>query len=165
MKKIDIILCVALALLAVGCKGAKYTSQGAYLGAMHEVETQLESMGFMPVGCGQETVNESFSDDDGWHTDWVTYDTRSFSDTTGCRLEYTVRYRTLEEGMYKVELAGCEVNCTGDYTAICGDDGVVRSLNHMPTDKQSTDVFSTASVLSVSSGILLPVILVAILSL
>ncbi len=155
---------MATTLLTMGCKGVKYTSQGVYLGAMHEVENQLESMGFRPIGCGQESVNEPYAVGDEWVDDWVTYDIRSFADTTGCRVDYSVRYRAVEDGMQKVEVAGCEVNCTGDYTAICGDDGVVRKLNNLPTDKQSNDILSTSVGLYLVCSVLLPVFVVVVLA-
>jgi len=160
MKK-SLIMCAAICCLTVGCKGTAYTSQGVYLGALHEVEMDMQAMGFQPIGSGQETINETYVFDDEWKNDWVTYDARRFVDSLGYEAAYTVRYRAVEDGVRTVEVAGCEVSHPDDYSAICGDDGVVQRINRLQPDKHSKR--SAAAGVFLGSCLAIPVLIVAIL--
>ena len=127
-----VIVAVATMLL-VGCKEIRYTTKGAYLGAMHELGTELKTIGLCPVGSSLETVNEPYVFDDEWKNDWVVYDTRRFADSLGNTATFTVRYRKFREGMINVEVSGCDVSRPDYYKYVCGDDGVIQRLNSLRT--------------------------------
>ena len=145
-----------------GCAtSANYTSKGAYLGAMHEVELDMEALGFHPVATGHETVNEGYVLNDEWKNDWVTYDTRQFADSLGYTAAYTVAYRACEDGMRIISVTGCEVSHPDDYALVCGDDGVVQRMNNVPVDvKGSVKAGPSALYLL---GISIPIVILLLL--
>lgn len=157
MKKRFVISFLAFPLLFAGCKGPSYTSKGAYLGSLHEVELAMAGLGLYPVGTGQETVNEPYVFDDEWKNDWVTYETRSFADSAGNTATFTVKYRSKYDGVSDVEVSGCEVSRSDYYQAVCGDDGVVRRAGRQVQDRNAPDNYTTAAVVLVGSGLLIPV--------
>ena len=150
MKRIIIIGCLALTL--AGCMSVPYTSKGAYLGAMHDMELNMQTLGFRPVGNSHETVNESTFISEDWKDYWVCYDTRQFVDTLGNAAAYTVRYREYEDGVISVELAGCDVTHPDDYATVCGDDGVAQRINSIKNDKEGTKEYTALGTAVVLGG-------------
>ena len=155
---------LAVGLLTAGCSSVGYTSKGAYLGALHDVELGMQSIGFQPVASGHETVSENYALDDDWSSDWVTYDTRRFTDSLGYTAAYSVAYHAYKDGMRFVEVAGCEVSHPDDYALVCGDDGVVQRLNNVPVDKKDEGSISAiGAMLFVGSCLVIPSLLVLLL--
>lgn len=144
-------LLIAASLLMAGCGSVKYTSTGAYLGTLHEVESDLKVVGLMPVGSGRETVNEPYVFDDEWKNDWVVYDTRRFADSLGNTASFTVRYRSIGDGLTNVDVSTCDVSHPDMYAYVCGDDGVVQRLNNMVENKSisNKNVGAALSVLGI----------------
>lgn len=155
-------LALAATLLFAGCKSLNYTSTGAYLGAIHTVETEMKPLGLLPVGSGRETVNEPYVFDDEWKNDWVVYDTRRFADSLGNTASFTVRYRECKDGVINVEVSGCDVSHPSHYEGVCGADGAVQRLNRLDAAPRSSRGNSVAGV-AVLGGCFLAVPILALL--
>lgn len=157
MKKIALILSLALSFVATGC----YTTQGVVSNSMYEnsrnqVASNMEANGYILSGENHEEKNEmvvtgqSYSKYTGYGTkmdnDFYSYDTYKYSNQEGDNAEYTVKYKGLvdDNGGYalsSVQVLGCKTSKAADYEKLCsGNSSPSNVIGNMSKDSSKTEL-------------------------
>ena len=181
MRRLLLFFCLAVTLGMSSCMDTYYVTQRTtFDAAIKSVQTQMADNGFYSTGSNTNTRNEpivtgvSYSKYTGYGTamdnNYITQDTYRFADTLGNTMNYSVSYmakRTNDGVSYveNLELCGCETSNPKDYERLCGNESIVKQINHVPIDQKvkKINVMNTAlAVTGITLGLSIIIYLIAL---